>query len=140
MDILKNFRSDAVPIYGLRVRSRRETLGLTQQELATAVGRSRGYISGIEHGKHSKVSRTTASSLANTLGVLTSDLIADAEASEEFFGFPVDSDFDMDVLYEELKQVIQSPRLTEQQRAEAIGLIRSHVAWLRFRYGGAHAG
>jgi transcriptional regulator with XRE-family HTH domain len=71
---------DAVTIDGRAVQPLREDRGLSQEELATAIGRSRDYVSVIESGEQPRVSRATAEGLAAALGVDLSLLLAPADA------------------------------------------------------------
>lgn len=61
---------------GLRVARWRDIAGLTQQQLADAVGVTREYISMIENGHRAVTKRSLLIGLANTLGVSVTDLLA----------------------------------------------------------------
>jgi transcriptional regulator with XRE-family HTH domain len=74
-------RYDTVLLDGQKVRERRKSVRLTQQRLAQAISRSRGWISIIEGSQRASVSRTTAQALAQTLEVDLDELLA-PEADE----------------------------------------------------------
>jgi transcriptional regulator with XRE-family HTH domain len=60
---------------GLRVARWRETAGMTQQQLADAVGVSRPYVTLIENGKRPVTRRSLLIDLAKALGVTVSQLL-----------------------------------------------------------------
>lgn len=60
--------------FGIRVRSARLALGLSQEKLAMDCGLDRTYISSVERGKRN-VSLINIHKLAMALGVAASDLI-----------------------------------------------------------------
>lgn len=61
-------------VLGDRIRARREKLGLTQQELAEAVGLSRTSVTNIERGRQAVLVHQLAI-FAKALGVRTASLI-----------------------------------------------------------------
>lgn len=61
-------------LIGLRVARWRDTAGMTQQQLADAVGVTRQYIGMIENGDRAVTKRTVLHDLAEALGVSTTDL------------------------------------------------------------------
>lgn len=67
-------RSDYV---GLRVARWRDIAGMTQQDLADAIDKSREYVSMIENGHRAVTKRSLLISLARALGVAVSDLIGE---------------------------------------------------------------
>ena len=69
-------RYDAVEVGGWRLSAVRTERGLTQQELAEAVGVSRGYIGRIEVAEHSRVSRSVVQRLAEALKTTVAELTA----------------------------------------------------------------
>lgn len=69
---------DISKAFGRVVRSRREALGLSQEELAGRAGIHRTYISSIELGKV-RLGLEIAKKVAAGLGNVLSDLIAEAE-------------------------------------------------------------
>jgi transcriptional regulator with XRE-family HTH domain len=73
--------SDAISkAFGRVVRSRREGLGLSQEELAALARIHRTYVSSIELGKV-RLGLEIAKKVADGLGVSLSDLIAEAEGT-----------------------------------------------------------
>lgn len=79
----KYSKSDAVEIDGRKVRRLREHRRpiTTQQELAARAGVTRGYISTLETGDRTRVSRTVAQRVAAALGVELTDLQLVLDAS-----------------------------------------------------------
>src|SRR4051812_17722515 len=67
---------------GLRVARWRDIGGMTQQQLADAVGVTREYISMIENGKRPVTKRSLLIALARTLGVSVNDLTGQPYAPE----------------------------------------------------------
>ncbi len=65
-----------------RVAQIRKERGLTQDQLAKAVGMSKGYLSEIENGKKT-VNGRRLEAFARALGVAPADLIDDPGVSEE---------------------------------------------------------
>ncbi|WP_422445275.1 helix-turn-helix transcriptional regulator [Thermoanaerobacterium sp. DL9XJH110] len=63
----------------LRIKETRESVGLTQKELANTVGVSREYISALENGRYSP-SLNLLKKIAKTLNVSVKDLIEDESA------------------------------------------------------------
>lgn len=74
---------------GLRVARYRDLAGLTQQQLADRVGKSRPYISQIENGDRPVTTRALLISLAEALGVSTTDLTAQPRATRDVSERPV---------------------------------------------------
>ena len=75
-------RYDTVAIDGQTVQVLREERSLTQEQLAAAIDRSRGYISVIESGRQPRVSRATADGLALALSVDVARLLSPADESD----------------------------------------------------------
>ena len=69
--------------FGLIVRKRRNSLGLSQEEFAEKAQIHRTYVSDIELGKVN-VGITVASKIADALGQSLSHLIKEAEAEYKF--------------------------------------------------------
>jgi transcriptional regulator with XRE-family HTH domain len=69
----------ALKALGFLVRKHRESLHISQEELATRSNLDRTYISGIERGVRNP-SLTAILSLSNGLGVNTSDLLENLES------------------------------------------------------------
>src|SRR4051812_47380757 len=116
-------RRDAVVVNGQQVGARREELGMTQQALASAVGRTRGYISGIENGKHPRVSRVTAKALANALQIDAAQVISQSLATENFH-FPDIDNLDAAFVIDEVRRLLDAPAMSSQLRKETIFLLR----------------
>ncbi len=74
-------RSQAHVALGRAVRSFREDLGLSQEELADRSGMHRTYVGGIERGERN-VSYANMLRLAGALGVPASRLLTQAEGDE----------------------------------------------------------
>ena len=70
--------ADIERLFGAAVRSKRQKLGLSQEDFADKVGIHRTYVSSIELGKVG-ISIGIAQKLAATLGLSLSKLIQDAE-------------------------------------------------------------
>lgn len=64
---------------GLRVARWRDLAGMTQQELADRVGKTREYISLIENGRRAVTKRSLLIDLAGALGVPVTDLLAEPD-------------------------------------------------------------
>ena len=64
--------------FGLAVRNRRETLGISQEELASRAGLYRTYIGDVERGVRN-ISLNNIQKLAGALGCSMSDLLRDAD-------------------------------------------------------------
>jgi transcriptional regulator with XRE-family HTH domain len=75
-------RKDALDVaVGQRVLSARKTRGLSQRQLAHALGMERGVVANIEHG-HSAPSAATLRGLADALDVSTDYLLARTQVTE----------------------------------------------------------
>lgn len=68
---------------GLRVARYRDLAGLTQQQLADRIGKSRPYLSQIENGSRSVTTRALLISLAEALNVSTTDLTGNPRATRD---------------------------------------------------------
>ena len=67
---------DLFALLGRRVREERKTRGLTQQQLADAVGMDAGHLSRVEHGK-AVPSINAVKKIADALGLPIAKLFAD---------------------------------------------------------------
>lgn len=68
--------------FGMKIRQRREQLGLSQQQLARMLGMTQARISEIESGTRPHVNLTNLRNLARTLGVSADYLIGTWEDGE----------------------------------------------------------
>lgn len=145
------------------LRQARQEAGLTQKELADAVGVDHSYISKIERAVYDPPARDKVLAIADTLNIQGAgervlfflsagcaslgDLEsldrqkqlerADANAapfSSGAFFFPRTDELEEDSLIEEIRTLLRNS-LSLEQRIESIRLLRSFVSWLRFQVG-----
>ena len=77
----KKAEADVRERFGFAVRSHRETLGLTQEDLAEAAGLHRTYLSDVERGRRNP-SLVIIARLAAALGLPASGLFKIMESSD----------------------------------------------------------
>lgn len=140
------------------LREARDQAGLTQQELASQVGIDPSYISKLERGGDPPA-RDKVFAIADALGITNRRerayfLLAagyavpeelDALASEDqqeqrriarlplgagSFNFPKPAQLEEEILIEQLRRLVQSPQLSQNQRTEYVDLLRSFLSWL----------
>lgn len=63
---------------GRRIKQRREALGMTAEELAEQIGRTRGYISRLENGKAGEA-LSDLLAVARALGTTLADLVGETD-------------------------------------------------------------
>ena len=146
------------------LREARKGAEVSQKELADQVGVDHSYISKIERGIYGPPVRDKVLAIADALEITgnasrayfllaagcanVDDLegLADDDHLEERddisvpFGagalhFPRTDQLEKENTIEQLRQLLNSPGLSREQRAELYELLRSFLAWLKFRVG-----
>ena len=109
-----------VPTVGDRIREIRDELGLTQDQLASHAGLSKGFLSDVENNKRNLSSRNLLS-IANAVGTSVDYLLRGATAEQAIGHDPI-------VIPSELSRAAEELDLTYSQTIDVLEAHRSVIA------------